>query len=102
MAVTVAGLVFLPNEDSENRTANFYLFLPFYHLISVFPKFPSFPFLPPQRHYNQVRLSSLNEQIGTGFMLFSFEKANAYYKMRAFPNFGSDFIAVNHNQSSGF
>ena len=47
----------------KNQTANFYLFLPFYQLISVFPKFPSFPFLPPQRHNNQVWLPSLNEQI---------------------------------------
>ena len=63
VAVTVARLGFLPNEDSEKSDYKLLTFLPFYSLISVFPNFPSFPFLPRLKYNNQVRLSSLNEQI---------------------------------------
>ena len=64
VAVTVAGLVWLPNEDSEKSDCKlFNYFLPFYRLISAFPRFPSFHFPPPQRHNNQVWLSPLEEQI---------------------------------------
>ena len=61
--VSVAGLVFLPNEEAEYPDYKLLTyFLPFYHLISAFPNygnFKPFRFLPPQRHNDQMRLPSL-------------------------------------------